>query len=207
MTARKVIGCKRPDGGADCLVEFGCSGCPNAIYEEPRGLRKLISALQAELEKNGDAEHVAVSLSLSNGTEARRIDIHSQIDVLSDWANYPNGFVYLVADSDLQIEQQATPPAHGCNTSHYLACDCREHKVAVLIKAALDLAVESEHLKNDVPLDEEKKELIQDNVNRVHDAIEQLGWSAELSLAAAKPCQHVVVVADECAKCGCEVTA
>lgn len=119
MTARKVIGCKRPDGGAGCEVTLGCAGCHRAIYE-----------------------------------------------------------------------QEDTPAA----TCGHVSCARREHLVAVLIKAALDLAIESDHLKNDVPLDAEKKERVQDYVVRVHDAIEQLGWTAEHSIAAAKPCQHVVVV-------------
>lgn len=34
MTASKVIGCKRPDGGAGCSATLGCSGCHKAIYEQ-----------------------------------------------------------------------------------------------------------------------------------------------------------------------------
>jgi len=30
---RRVIGCKRLDGGADCYSNLGCKGCQNAIYE------------------------------------------------------------------------------------------------------------------------------------------------------------------------------
>lgn len=192
MNASKVIGCTRRDGGADCYSNSSCVGCSNAIYEEPRGLRKLIAALQVELEKNGDAEHVVLGLCISHGTYPRRIDIHSPISVLSDWTNYPNGFVYLVADSDLQI---ATPPARDCNTTHHLACDCREHKVAVLIKAALDGAAALDDLReaafgdpHAAPIDAETNDLLQQVVSRAYAACEALG------VQIGAPC--------ECASCG-----
>lgn len=62
-------------------------------------LSQLIAVLQAELEKNGDAEHVALSIPCipMAGDEPRRLDIFSNIEVLSDYPNYPNGMVYLVA--------------------------------------------------------------------------------------------------------------
>lgn len=62
-------------------------------------LSQLIAALQTELEKNGDAEHVALSIPCipMAGDEPRRFDIFSNIEVLSDYPNYPNGMVYLVA--------------------------------------------------------------------------------------------------------------
>jgi len=59
-------------------------------------LSQLIAALQVELEKNGDAEHVALGIAMI-GDVPRRFDVYGVIEVLSDYPNYPNGMVYLVA--------------------------------------------------------------------------------------------------------------
>jgi hypothetical protein len=79
------------------------------------------------------------------------------------------------------IHDYATPPARACGTCHY-ACDCREHKVAVLIKAALDAATELDGLQAawaaSYPGDESVKEVAENHratVERVYDACEQLG--------------------------------
>lgn len=124
MTARKVIGCMRPDGGADCEITLGCSGCHRAIYE------------------------------------------------------------FL------------PPAAHHC-VSHHNACDCREHKVAVLIKAALDGAAALDDLReaafgdpHAAPIDAETNDRLQQIVDRAYAACEELG------VQIGAPC--------ECASCGKE---
>lgn len=87
-----------------------------------------------------------------------------------------------------------------CGTCYH-ACDCREQKVAVLIKDALDLASEVDTLKVAAKLAEEENARIQSIVERTYDACEQLGEKIGAP-EEKKPCQHVFVVADECVKCG-----
>jgi hypothetical protein len=60
-------------------------------------------------------------------------------------------------------------------TTHHHACDCREQKVAVLIKCALDLAPAVDAIKAFSSLTEAEKSEMQDIVERTYDAIEQLG--------------------------------
>lgn len=106
-----VIGCKRPDGGAACIVPAsGCANCQNAIFEPV-----------------------------------------------------------------------AAPTASACGTCHH-ACDCREHKFAVLIKAALDAAVHLDDVKNGVvgvsksPDDDQtRRDRSGQVVERVYAACEALG--------------------------------
>jgi len=81
------------------------------------------------------------------------------------------------------IHDYAPPaaPTRACGTCHY-ACDCREHKVAVLIKAALDSATELDGLKaawaaaypNDDAVKEEA-ERYGATVESVYNACESLG--------------------------------
>lgn len=56
-----------------------------------------------------------------------------------------------------------------CVTHHH-ACDCREHKVAVLLKAALDAAAELDALNTIAPINGEERERIQMVVARVYAA-------------------------------------
>ena len=53
-------------------------------------------------------------------------------------------------------------------TTHHHACDCREHKFAVLNKAALDCAMELDWLKNECGLAQEKCDTMTSIINRVH---------------------------------------
>jgi hypothetical protein len=104
-----------------------------------------------------------------------------------------------------------------CITHHH-ACDCREHKVAVLIKAALDAVTELDGLNGAIhrfglngvsipaSIEISEFEVVRSIVERVYDACEQLG--AQVGAPEEKPpCDHVVIVADVCAKCGAEVVA
>lgn len=98
-------------------------------------------------------------------------------------------------------------------TTHHHACDCREHKVSVLIKAALDAASELDSLKSDAaqdphaaPIAIHERDRLQSVVDRVYDACEQLGVVIG-EPEVKQPCQHVICVADVCAKCGAEVPA
>lgn len=97
-------------------------------------------------------------------------------------------------------------------TTHHHACDCREQKVAVLIKCALDTATALDELKGAVRnlapslLSQHQFDNMQGMVERTYDACEQLG--AEIGKPQDPvPCQHVICVADICAKCGAEVPA
>lgn len=56
---------------------------------------ELIALLQAELETNGDAEHVALGFIVNKGGAFHRVDVYGEIEVLND-PNYPKGMVYLV---------------------------------------------------------------------------------------------------------------
>lgn len=121
MTARKVIGCMRPDGGAGCEITLGCASCHRAIHD------------------------------------------------------------------------YATPPERPCGTCHY-ACDCREHKVAVLIKAALDAATELDGLRAAwaaaYPNDEAVQESAERHgatVERVYNACEALGEKIGISVDEGVP--------------------
>lgn len=64
----------------------------------------------------------------------------------------------------------------NCRTTHHVACDCREQKVAVLIKAALDAACELDGLQAACPdMDQESHDAYRQSSERVYDACEQLG--------------------------------
>jgi len=92
-----------------------------------------------------------------------------------------------------------------CGTCHY-GCECREHKLAVLKKAALDATDELEgFIETFSPEKEETADRLRQIISRVHVACEALGVEIAISAEEAKPCDHVVIVADECAKCGAEV--
>lgn len=76
-------------------------------------------------------------------------------------------------------EEVAVAP--GCE-SHHMACNCREHGVAVLIKAALDAAVQLDETKHCVvgvsksPDDDQRRqEKSSQIVERVYAACEALG--------------------------------
>lgn len=78
-------------------------------------------------------------------------------------------------------EEVAAPAASACGTCHH-ACDCREHKFAVLIKAALDAAVHLDDMKNCIVIgstsandDRQRKDRSGQVVERVHAACEALG--------------------------------
>lgn len=64
--------------------------------------------------------------------------------------------------------------AESC-TSHHHGCECREHKVAVLVKAALDVAVELDETKNNPSIDPEQRERNLQVVERVYAACNALG--------------------------------
>lgn len=71
----------------------------------------------------------------------------------------------------------------SCITHHH-ACDCREHKVAVLIKAAQDAAVELDELKN-TALNSEEIDRAEPIVARLYSACEALGADLEKHEVAA----------------------
>jgi hypothetical protein len=68
-------------------------------------------------------------------------------------------------------------------TTHHHACDCREQKVAVLIKCALDLAPAVDLIKAFANIPASEKARILDIVERTYDAIEQLGIDVATGLA------------------------
>lgn len=83
-----------------------------------------------------------------------------------------------------------------CHTTHHLACDCREHKVAVLIKAALDAASDLDVAKNLYSAPEDK-ERAQSFVERTYTAVEALG----VEIGAI--CEHPITNLDGiCLACG-----
>ncbi|OIR10996.1 acyl carrier protein [mine drainage metagenome] len=73
-------------------------------------------------------------------------------------------------------------PSIFCIT-HHLACNCREQKVATLIKANLDAVMELDWLKNELNLSGEKLQAIQDVIERGHRACEALGIPKEAACA------------------------
>jgi hypothetical protein len=65
-----------------------------------------------------------------------------------------------------------------CRTNHHLACACREHKVAVLSKTALDAAYELRAVSNVIDaLSHDEKEKIDQLIARLYSAVESLGES------------------------------
>lgn len=59
-------------------------------------------------------------------------------------------------------------------TTHHHACDCREHKIAVLLKAAMDAAVELDWTKNNPAIDADTRDRNQQTVERVQAACDAL---------------------------------
>jgi len=95
----------------------------------------------------------------------------------------------------------------NCHSNRRHECESHVQKVAVLIKVSLDLATEVDSLKVAAALTLHEKDRIQSIVERTYDACEQLGEKVGISADEPEPCQHVVIVADVCGKCGCEVPA
>lgn len=58
--------------------------------------------------------------------------------------------------------------------SHHHACDCREHKVAVLVKAALDASVELDWMKSSLAASEQERDRMAQIVERMHSAIDEV---------------------------------
>ncbi|NNM70200.1 MAG: hypothetical protein HKM00_09615 [Gallionella sp.] len=54
------------------------------------------------------------------------------------------------------------------------ACDCREHQIAVLIKAAQDAAVALDEMKKDLMPDPAEQDAARQIIERVHAACESL---------------------------------
>lgn len=69
--------------------------------------------------------------------------------------------------------------------THHHACDCREHRIAVLNKAALDAATELDSLSGHFRehIDAHDYDRIKSIVARVYDASEQLQPMLEVSHA------------------------
>jgi len=65
-------------------------------------------------------------------------------------------------------------PALQC-TRHYAACDCREHKIAVLAKAASDAAFELDEVKLLANICADEKARLLAVVERVNAACDALG--------------------------------
>lgn len=97
-------------------------------------------------------------------------------------------------------------------TCGHVSCARREQQVAVLIKAALDSANELDalqaqiHKTGSAVVDDDEHAQLRGIVERNYDACEQLGVVIG-EPEVKQPCQHVVIVADVCAKCGAEVVA
>lgn len=72
----------------------------------------------------------------------------------------------------------------GCITHHH-ACDCREHKIAVLKKCATDAALALDDLKNEVHMLDEKRDSMKQLIERTHDAVTQLATEEEIIAARA----------------------
>lgn len=66
-------------------------------------------------------------------------------------------------------------------TFHHHACDCREQKIAVLMKAASDAAVALDWTKNNPAIDEEQRAENLSAVERVHAACDALNGVNEVS--------------------------
>lgn len=66
-------------------------------------------------------------------------------------------------------------------TTHFNACDCREHKVAVLIKASLDAAVELDWIKNVRGVTTEQRESCKHLIERIYAANLNLDASDEVA--------------------------
>jgi len=60
-------------------------------------------------------------------------------------------------------------------TTHHPACDCREQKVAVLVKVALDAAEELDWLKNVPKVSPEQREACAQIIARIYASIDALG--------------------------------
>lgn len=59
-------------------------------------------------------------------------------------------------------------------TTHHHACHCREHKIAVLSKSAQDVTIELDWLKKEFPMTDEKRDTIQQIVERCHAALNEM---------------------------------
>lgn len=57
---------------------------------------------------------------------------------------------------------------------HIQPCDCREHQIAVLIKAALDAAMELDYLKNEPSVTNDARESAMAIIDRLYAACEVL---------------------------------
>ncbi|MFA6971669.1 MAG: hypothetical protein WC208_09750 [Gallionella sp.] len=70
-------------------------------------------------------------------------------------------------------------------TTHFHACNCREHKVAVLAKASFDAAVELDWIKNVRGVTTEQRESCKQLVERIYSAnaalVLNLGVSDEVA--------------------------
>lgn len=61
-------------------------------------------------------------------------------------------------------------------TNHYLACECREHKVAVLVKTTLDITVELDEVRAELPHHQRIKiDRLQSLIDRAYAALDALG--------------------------------
>ncbi|HEX7648340.1 MAG TPA: hypothetical protein VF450_13110 [Noviherbaspirillum sp.] len=80
-------------------------------------LSELVAKLQADLEANGDTEHVALCLAVPNGPVPKayphRLDAFGDIEILRDAGEYVNGMTYLVADYVSNENTVANAAAQG----------------------------------------------------------------------------------------------
>ena len=83
-------------------------------------------------------------------------------------------------------------------TRHNLACDCREHKVAVLAKTTMDIAVELDECRNALPHHQHIKiDRMQSLIDRAYAALDALG----IVIGAGDDDDHVHVHGCVCAQC------
>lgn len=156
-----VIGCKRIDGGAACIVPAsGCAACSNAIFEQ-----------------------VAAPTASPCGTCHHACDCREQkFHALYDSVNAM--MLPLGAQGEITTRHPAVDAV--MNALHDIdggvADDSREHKIAVLIKAALDAAVHLDDMKNGVvgvskspDDDQQRQDRSGQVVERVYAACEVLG--------------------------------
>lgn len=138
-------------------------------------LSQLHTMIGTMLAEQGDTENVALCLAMKiNGVGHIRLDSCGDIELLTD-VNFVNGMTCLVAEYNGSYERPSTKM--GKCLSHHYACDCREHGISVLNKAALDCATELDSLKLVAPINREARDRVQQISERVYSAAEALGFN------------------------------
>jgi len=80
------------------------------------------------------------------------------------------------------------PPSR--RSAHHQASNSREHKVAVLIKASLDAAVELDWLKNVAGVKLEQRDTCKQIISRIYAACEEMGIVIDVEDVAGHYCDE-----------------